>query len=162
MSKTLPKRSLRDFLSLRHPNHLILATDSSRPLFKQIEILSGILTVYFNCKYICANYSSASSGFRLLGEINSGAIILVQDFCPRKIKITQCPGGFCVNMSRHMFLQSAFQFGFLSSKACLFPLESSLEFVIHRGSPNLLVCRLNCPPIDLSYSSVLRPEVNLQ
>ena len=35
MSKTLPKRSLRDFLSLRHPNHLILATDSSRPLFKQ-------------------------------------------------------------------------------------------------------------------------------
>ena len=31
-----------------------------------------------------------------------------------------------------MFLQSAFQFGFLSSKPCLFPLESSLEFVIHR------------------------------
>ena len=28
-----------------------LPTDSSRPLFKQIEIFSGILTVYFNCKY---------------------------------------------------------------------------------------------------------------
>ena len=23
-------------------------------------------------------------------------IILVQDFCPLKIKITQCPGGFCL------------------------------------------------------------------
>ena len=28
-----------------------LPTDSSRPLFKQIEIFSGILTVYFICKY---------------------------------------------------------------------------------------------------------------
>ena len=28
-----------------------------------------------------------------------------------------------------------FQFGFLSSKPCPFPLESSLEFVIHRGKP---------------------------
>ena len=54
MSQNLPKRSLRDFLSLRHPNHFVLAdannrnviipTDSSRPLFKQIEIFS-ILTV---------------------------------------------------------------------------------------------------------------------
>ena len=42
-----------------------LPADSSRTLFKQIEIFSGILTVYFNC---------ASSGFRLLGEIPSGAI----------------------------------------------------------------------------------------
>ena len=23
-------------------------------------------------------------------------IVLVQDFCPLKIKITQCPGGFCL------------------------------------------------------------------
>ena len=28
-----------------------LPTDSSRPLFKQVEIFSGTLTVYFNCKY---------------------------------------------------------------------------------------------------------------
>ena len=28
-----------------------LPTDSLRPLFKQIEIFSGILTVYINCKY---------------------------------------------------------------------------------------------------------------
>ena len=28
-----------------------LPTDSSRPLFKQIEIFSSIVTVYFNCKY---------------------------------------------------------------------------------------------------------------
>ena len=62
MSQNLPKRSLWDFLYLRHPNHFVLAgansrnviityTDSSRSLFKQIEIFSGILTVYFICKY---------------------------------------------------------------------------------------------------------------
>ena len=28
-----------------------LPTDSSRPLFKQIKIFSGILPLYFNCKY---------------------------------------------------------------------------------------------------------------
>ena len=28
-----------------------LPTDSSRPLFEQIEIFSSILTVYLNCKY---------------------------------------------------------------------------------------------------------------
>ena len=28
-----------------------LRTDSLQPLFKQIKILSGILPVYFNCKY---------------------------------------------------------------------------------------------------------------
>ena len=37
-----------------------------------------------------------------------------------------------------MFLQSAFQFGFLPSKPCLSPLESSLEFVIHRGKPRFI------------------------
>ena len=37
-----------------------------------------------------------------------------------------------------MFLQSVFQFGFLSSKPCLFPLESSLDFVIHRGKPKVI------------------------
>ena len=41
----------------------------------------------------------------------------------------------CFNMSRHMILQSAFQFGFLLSKPCLFRLESSLECVINRGKP---------------------------
>ena len=30
-------------------------------------------------------------------------------------------------------LQSAFQFGLLPSKPCLFPLKSSLEFILHRG-----------------------------
>ena len=68
----------------------------------------------------------------------------------------------CFNMSSHVFLQSALQFGFLSSKPCLFPVESSLEFVIHRGKPSLLICRLNSPPIDQSFSSVLRPEVSLE
>ena len=31
-------------------------------------------------------------------------IILVQDFCPLKIKITQCPGGFRLNVLFHQFL----------------------------------------------------------
>ena len=61
MLQNLRKQSLRDFLSLRHPTISYLRaqtietsslhTNSSRPLFKQIEISSGILSVYFNCKY---------------------------------------------------------------------------------------------------------------
>ena len=40
--------------------------------------------------------------------------------------------------SCRMFLQRAFQFGFLSWKPCLFLLESSLEFVIHRGKSKFI------------------------
>ena len=47
-----------------------LPTDSSRPLYKQIEIFFGVQAAYFNCEY----YKSASSGFRLLGETPAGAI----------------------------------------------------------------------------------------
>ena len=56
-----------------------LPTDSSRPLFKQIEIFS-ILTIWLYISTVStflnirASYLSASSGFRLLGEIPAGAI----------------------------------------------------------------------------------------
>ena len=66
----------------------------------------------------------------------------------------------CFNMSRHMFLQNAFQFGFLSSKPCLFPLGCSLEFIIHRGKPSLLVCRLYSPPIDQSFCNLYNFHAN--
>ena len=48
--------------------------------------------------------------------------------------------------SRHMFLQSAFPSSFLSSKPCLFPLESTLEFVIHRGKPKFISLPVKFPP----------------
>ena len=61
MSQNLPKRSLRDFLSLRHPNHFVLAGANNRNVIITYRFLaapvqanqdfSGILTVYFNCKY---------------------------------------------------------------------------------------------------------------
>ena len=51
----------------------------------------------------------------------------------------------CMLMSRNMFLQSAFQFGFLPSKPCLFPLKSSLEFVLHRGKPKFISLQLKFP-----------------
>ena len=54
----------------------------------------------------------------------------------------------CPVMSRDMFLQS--QFVFLPSKTCLFPQKSSLEFVLHCGKPNLIVCRLLKFPADRS------------
>ena len=44
-----------------------------------------------------------------------------------------------------MFLQSAFKSGFLSSKPCLFPLESSLEFFIHRGKPQFISLPVKFP-----------------
>ena len=51
----------------------------------------------------------------------------------------------CFNMSPHMILQSAFQFGFLLSKPCLFCLESSLEFVINRGKPQIISLPVQFP-----------------
>ena len=51
----------------------------------------------------------------------------------------------CPVMSRDMFLQSAFQFGFLPSKPCLFPLKSSLEFVLHRGKPKFISFSVKFP-----------------
>ena len=55
-----------------------LPTDSSRPLFKHIAIFSGILTVYFKCKYF-PYYTRQLLGCLLwispLGEIPAGAII---------------------------------------------------------------------------------------
>ena len=56
-----------------------LPTDSSRPLFKQTEIFS-ILTVWLYISTVStvlnirASYLSASSGFRLQGEIPAGQI----------------------------------------------------------------------------------------
>ena len=44
-----------------------------------------------------------------------------------------------------MILQSAFQFGFLLSKPCLFRLESSLEFVINRGKPKFISLPVKFP-----------------
>ena len=47
--------------------------------------------------------------------------------------------------SRHMFLQKAFQFSFLSWKPCLFLLESRLEFVIDRGKPKFISLPVKFP-----------------
>ena len=48
-------------------------------------------------------------------------------------------------MSCDVFLQSTFQFGFLPSKPCLFPLKSSLEFVLHRGKPKFISLPVKFP-----------------
>ena len=77
MSQNLPMRSLRDFLLyfiLTIPTYLRARTILNviityRFLFKPIDILSGILTVYFNCKF----FSYSSAGFCLQGEISAGA-----------------------------------------------------------------------------------------
>ena len=87
MSQNLPKRSLRDFLSLRHPNHFVLAGANNRNVIITYRFLAApvqenrdflyidCMTVYFTCKYslnIRASYQGASSGFPLLGEIPCG------------------------------------------------------------------------------------------
>ena len=52
-----------------------------------------------------------------------------------------------------MFPQSAFQFGFLPSKPCLFPLKAWNSFYTVEN-PNLLVCPLNSPRCgDCSFSA---------
>ena len=121
MSKTLPKRSLRDFLSLRHPHHLILANDSSRPLFKQIEILSGILTVYLNCKYIRASYSSASSGFRLLAKSIRGQLFWYKIFVHGKSKLLNVLVDSVLICRAICFSKVRFSLAFYRRKLVFFP-----------------------------------------
>ena len=41
MSQTLPKRSLRDFLSLRHPNHFVLAGANNRNVIITYRFLTA-------------------------------------------------------------------------------------------------------------------------
>ena len=63
MSQNLPKWSLRDFLSLRHPNHIVLAGANNRNVIITHRFLAApvqanrdffyidCMTVYFNCRY---------------------------------------------------------------------------------------------------------------
>ena len=63
MSQNLPKRSLRDFLSLRPPNHFVLAAANNRNVIITYRFLAApvqanrdffyidCMTVYINCKY---------------------------------------------------------------------------------------------------------------
>ena len=63
MSKNGPKRSLGDVLSLRHPNHFVLAGANNRNVIITYRFLAApvqasrdffyidCMTVYFNCKY---------------------------------------------------------------------------------------------------------------
>ena len=58
-----PKRSLGDVLSLRHPNHFVLAGANNRNVIITYRFLAApgqanrdffyvdFMTVYFNCKY---------------------------------------------------------------------------------------------------------------
>ena len=57
-----------------------------------------------------------------------------------------------LNMSGDMFLQSAFQFGFYRRNLAWNSFYSVENL-------NLLVCRLNSPPIDQNFSSVLRRSI---
>ena len=89
MSQNLTQGSFRDFLSLRHPNHFVLADANNTnviityrflaaPVQANSSFFSGILTVYFNCKYFpyyTRELLECLLGFRLLGEIPAGAII---------------------------------------------------------------------------------------
>ena len=63
INTNLPKRSLWDFLSLRHPNHFVLAGANNRNVIITYRFLAApvqanrdffyidCMTVYFNCKY---------------------------------------------------------------------------------------------------------------
>ena len=63
MSQNLPKRSLQDFQSLRHPNHFVLAGANNRIVMITYRFVAApvqanrdffyidCMTVYFNCKY---------------------------------------------------------------------------------------------------------------
>ena len=54
-----------------------LPTDSLRPLFKQIKSFSGILTVYFNRKYIRTSYYECLLGISPSGRNPAGEIFQI-------------------------------------------------------------------------------------
>ena len=62
-----------------------------RPLFKQIEIFSGILTVYFNYKYFSLMHARATRvpplGFRLLGWVVQSRVKITRGYCKISIQI---------------------------------------------------------------------------
>ena len=64
----------------------------------------------------------------------------------------------CPVMSRDMFLQSAFQFGFYRRNPVFSPWNLAWNSFYIVENPNLLVSPFNSPPIDQSFSSILRPE----
>ena len=56
----------------------------------------GLWEIFFRCNYTWFITSLALE--KCKKECNMLQIILVQEFCPLKIKITQCPGGFHLNL----------------------------------------------------------------
>ena len=64
MSQNLPKGSLRDFLSLRHPNHFVLVGSNNRNVIITYRFLAApvqanrdffyidCMTVYFSCTFL--------------------------------------------------------------------------------------------------------------
>ena len=70
----------------------------------------------------------------------------------------------CVSLLRQiclcpvMFLQSAFQFGFYRRIPVFSPWNLAWNSFYIVKNPNLLVSPFNSPPIDQSFSSILRPE----
>ena len=103
MSQNLPKWSLGDILSLRHPNHFVLADANNGNVIITYRFLAAPVQpnrdffLYRLCDYISTvstflnireSYESASSGFRLLGEIPAGAISIFSSLSSQTF--TQC------------------------------------------------------------------------
>ena len=88
LSQSQSKRSLGEFSVLRYSNHFLLVgmrhcslETSSLILFKQIEIFSGMLTGYFNCKYFPIYMCELLGCFLwicLSGRIPAGEIIYIE------------------------------------------------------------------------------------
>ena len=97
MSQNLPDRSLRDFLSLRHPNHFVLAGANNRNVIITYRFLAAsvqanrdffcidCMTVYFNCRY----YYTRELLESLLGISPSGRNPCGGNYC-RMISVVLC------------------------------------------------------------------------
>ena len=99
-------------------------------------------TTFFDCKSILQKTLKQFGQGTLKYERKSSYKSNFHCVSLRK-RVCFCPLRCCPVMSRDMFLQSALQFGLLPSKPCLFHLNSFATV----KNPNLLVWRLNYPPI---------------
>ena len=109
---------------------------SSSSLIYSYSYLLLWLEIYIDCKSVLQENIEAkwASSFKVRAKNE-----IQEQFSGRLTSQTS------LLISCYVARQSAFQFGFLPSKPCLFPLKSSLEFVLHRGKPQFFTLPVKFP-----------------
>ena len=158
MSQNLPERSLRDFLSLRHPNHFVLAgannrnviityrflaapVQANRDFFLAYWLYISAVSTFLN---VCASYLSAFSGFRPEGNYIVVVVAMLTITCDTKSSLRQkC---LCLRsmLASHAGVFRGARFSSLPTNAC--SAENNIPFPLFylRGKWQINICVIKC------------------